>query len=99
MCLVVFYMLFFFFFFNDTATTDIYTYLHTLSLHDALPIFFQHFALLPHRTVAENVEYGLKMRGLAKAERRAKALKTLENVGLDNWADRDRKSTRLNSSH
>src|SRR3546814_7841026 len=29
-----------FFFFNDTATTDIYTYLHTLSLHYALPIFF-----------------------------------------------------------
>src|SRR3546814_16959542 len=28
----------FIFFFNDTATTDIYTYLHTLSLHDALPI-------------------------------------------------------------
>src|SRR3546814_1732487 len=26
-------------FFNDTATTDIYTYGHTLSLHDALPIF------------------------------------------------------------
>src|SRR6056300_722272 len=28
-----------FFFFNDTATTDIYTNLHTLSLHDALPIW------------------------------------------------------------
>src|SRR5216110_3003668 len=28
----------FFFFFNDTATTDIYTSSHTLSLHDALPI-------------------------------------------------------------
>src|SRR3546814_9284073 len=27
----------FFFFFNDTATTEIYTYGHTLSLHDALP--------------------------------------------------------------
>src|SRR3546814_7994870 len=27
-----------FFFFNDPATTEIYTYLHTLSLHDALPI-------------------------------------------------------------
>src|SRR3546814_15278387 len=26
-------------FFNDTATTEIYTYVHTLSLHDALPIF------------------------------------------------------------
>src|SRR3546814_12264385 len=29
-----------FFFFNDTATTEIYTYGHTLSLHDALPIYF-----------------------------------------------------------
>src|SRR3546814_2634968 len=29
-----------FFFFNDTASTEIYTYLHTLSLHDALPICF-----------------------------------------------------------
>src|SRR5213075_3535690 len=28
----------FFFFFNDTATTEIYTTRHTLSLHDALPI-------------------------------------------------------------
>src|SRR3546814_12649197 len=28
----------FFFFFKDTATTEIYTYSHTLSLHDALPI-------------------------------------------------------------
>src|SRR3546814_20422 len=31
-------MLFCFFFFKDTATTEIYTYWHTLSLHDALPI-------------------------------------------------------------
>src|SRR5213594_5160811 len=30
--------MFFFFFFNDTATTEIYTSVHTLSLHDALPI-------------------------------------------------------------
>src|SRR3546814_15748134 len=29
----------YFFFFNDPATTEIYTYGHTLSLHDALPIF------------------------------------------------------------
>src|SRR5213080_3073119 len=32
------YVLFYFFFFNDTATTEIYTPLYTLSLHDALPI-------------------------------------------------------------
>src|SRR3546814_19518201 len=29
-----------FFFVNETSTTEIYTYLHTLSLHDALPIYF-----------------------------------------------------------
>src|SRR3546814_4059721 len=29
------------FFFTDTATTEIYTYFHTLSLHDALPIWIQ----------------------------------------------------------
>jgi glycine betaine/proline transport system ATP-binding protein len=38
--------------------------------------------------VAENVEYGLKMRGMAKAERREKALTALENVGLSGWGDR-----------
>src|SRR3546814_3155300 len=37
-CLCRSYSLYYYFFFNDTATTEIYTYLHTLSLHDALPI-------------------------------------------------------------
>src|SRR3546814_16793954 len=45
-----------FFFFTDTAPTDIYTYLHTLSLHDALPISFLAYggvdALNPERTEA-----------------------------------------------
>src|SRR3546814_19056506 len=36
----------FFFFFNDTPTTEIYTYCHTLSLHDALPISSCGFRLL-----------------------------------------------------
>jgi len=52
-----------------------------------IAMVFQHFALLPHRTVAENVEYGLKMRGLGKAERRHKALDALQSVGLGAWAD------------
>src|SRR3546814_11531466 len=34
-------LLYYSFFFNDTAPTEIYTYAHTLSLHDALPIFLQ----------------------------------------------------------
>src|SRR6184192_4860753 len=33
-----------FFFFNDTATTEIYTSIDTLSLHDALPIYVVHRA-------------------------------------------------------
>ncbi|MGB7056156.1 MAG: ATP-binding cassette domain-containing protein, partial [Geitlerinemataceae cyanobacterium] len=48
---------------------------------------FQHFGLFPHRTVAENVEYGLKLRDLSQAKRRKKALKMLEVVGLTQWAN------------
>src|SRR3546814_19085356 len=33
------YLFWLFFFFKDTPTTEIYTYVHPLSLHDALPIF------------------------------------------------------------
>src|SRR3546814_18607420 len=34
------------FFFNESSTTEIYTYLHTLSLHDALPIFSVRVAIV-----------------------------------------------------
>src|SRR3546814_19529485 len=34
-----------FVFVNDTSTTEIYTYLHTLSLHDSLPISLLHFSV------------------------------------------------------
>ena len=49
---------------------------------------FQHFALFPHRTVLQNVEFGLKMHGVGKAERRDAAMKALEMVGLEPLADR-----------
>lgn len=48
---------------------------------------FQHFGLLPHKTVIENVAYGLKIRGLSKTERHQKAINTLEIVGLKEWAN------------
>src|SRR3954471_12777103 len=49
---------------------------------------FQHFALFPHRTVLQNVEFGLKMHGVAKEERRRQALEAIEMVGLEALSDR-----------
>ena len=43
---------------------------------------FQHFGLLPHRTLTDNVAFGLEVRGVDKTERRRKANETLELVGL-----------------
>ncbi len=48
---------------------------------------FQQFAILPHRTVLENVEYGLEVQGVDKAQRREKALEATELVGLKGWED------------
>ncbi|MSO94935.1 MAG: ABC transporter ATP-binding protein [Thermoleophilia bacterium] len=49
---------------------------------------FQHFALFPHRTVLQNVEFGLKMHGVGKEERRKTSLEALEMVGLEQLSDR-----------
>lgn len=54
---------------------------------DRMSMVFQHFALLPHRTVVENTAFGLKLRGTGKNERREAALKVLEQVGLKEYAD------------
>ncbi len=48
---------------------------------------FQHFALLPHRTVLDNAAYALEIQGVAKSERLARAREILTKVGLDGWAD------------
>ena len=49
---------------------------------------FQSFALLPWRTVRENVGLGLELRGVSAAERRRLVDGKLALVGLDQWADR-----------
>ncbi len=46
---------------------------------------FQHFGLLPHRQVIDNVAYGLEIRGMGKKERRAKASEVVDLVGLDGF--------------
>jgi putative spermidine/putrescine transport system ATP-binding protein len=49
---------------------------------------FQDYALFPHMTVAENVQYGLRVRRVPKAERRERAGRALEMVQLGSLGDR-----------
>ena len=51
-------------------------------------MMFQSYALFPHLTVLENVDFSLKMKFVAKAERNAKAMEKLELVQMENLADR-----------
>ncbi len=50
-----------------------------------ISMVFQHFALLPHRSVLENAAYGLEIQGVPAAERRERAEHILERVGLGGW--------------
>ena len=49
---------------------------------------FQHMALLPHRSVRDNVAFALELRGIEKSVRRQTAEDTLKLVQLDGWEDR-----------
>lgn len=49
---------------------------------------FQNVALFPHRSVKDNVAYGLEIHGLGRKARYARAMQNLEMVGLERWADR-----------
>ncbi len=49
---------------------------------------FQNYALFPHMTVRQNIEYGLSVKGLSKADRRQKAAGIMEKLELLDVADR-----------
>ncbi len=49
----------------------------------SVSMIFQHFGLLAHRRVIDNVAFGLEIRGVGKAERLARAEEVLKLVGLD----------------
>ena len=48
---------------------------------------FQKFALLPHRTILQNTEYGLEIQGIEKSKRQEIALESLKLVGLEGYED------------
>ncbi|MGW3660735.1 quaternary amine ABC transporter ATP-binding protein [Streptomyces sp. NPDC005151] len=61
--------------------------LRELRRHRAAMVF-QHFGLLPHRSVLDNVAYGLEIQGMGKTERRAKAAEMVAKVGLEGLEQR-----------
>lgn len=52
-----------------------------------MSMVFQNFGLFPHRTVANNVEYGLEISGVDKEERKEKAYEALDKVGLKGYEE------------
>jgi len=50
-----------------------------------MSMVFQHFGLLPHRNVVNNVEFGLELSGVSREARREKALEALKLVGLEGF--------------
>jgi putative spermidine/putrescine transport system ATP-binding protein len=54
----------------------------------AVNTVFQDYALFPHMTVGENIEYGLRVKGMSRSDRRARAQEVLERVRLPGLGDR-----------
>src|SRR3546814_19426308 len=83
------------FVFNDTATTEIYTYCHTLSLHDALPISRR----WAQAAIASGRRRATPGGDAARAYRDPRRCRPPTADRDRRWEGGDRKSTRLNSSH
>ncbi len=52
-----------------------------------IAMVFQHYGLLPHRCVLDNVAYGLEIQGMGEDERYDASREAIETVGLDGWED------------
>ncbi|MBA3690756.1 MAG: ATP-binding cassette domain-containing protein, partial [Actinobacteria bacterium] len=52
-----------------------------------ISMVFQHFGLLPHRVITDNVGFGLEIQGIDKDARATKAKEVLEVVGLGAWGN------------
>ena len=67
---------------GDATITDISAAALRQVRRNKVSMVFQHFALLPHRTVIDNVAYGLEIQGKPKDERLKRAREITEIVGL-----------------
>jgi putative spermidine/putrescine transport system ATP-binding protein len=56
--------------------------------HRALGMVFQNYSLFPHKTVGENVAFGLRMAGMSRADRDVEVRRMLDLVKLSGYADR-----------
>jgi glycine betaine/proline transport system ATP-binding protein len=52
-----------------------------------ISMVFQHFGLLPHRRIVDNVAFGLEVQGVEKHERLTRAEEVLSSVGLGGWGN------------
>ena len=53
-----------------------------------ISMVFQHFGLLSHRTVLNNVAFGLEVQNIDEATRKMQAMEAIESVGLKGWEDK-----------
>ncbi|RAJ82079.1 glycine betaine/proline transport system ATP-binding protein [Chitinophaga dinghuensis] len=72
-------------FLNDTNITTLNDKELQQIRRKEISMVFQQFGLLPHRTVMENVAFGLELQGVPVAERNEKAAKVIELVGLKGY--------------
>lgn len=70
---------------EDIPTLDTKALLECRRRHFSM--VFQNFALFPHRTVQQNAEFGLEIRGVPTEERGETARHALKQVGLEGWED------------
>ena len=68
--------------FNDKVINDIPAHKRNIGM------VFQSYAIFPHLTVRENVEYGLKLRKISKSEMKEKVEKILDVVQITEYQDR-----------
>ncbi|WP_324274982.1 ABC transporter ATP-binding protein [Blastococcus brunescens] len=73
---------------DGTTWDDVPAGTHLPAHRRPLGVVFQDALLFPHLSVGENVTFGLRTRGVRKAERRTAAAAWLDRVGLDGLGDR-----------